>query len=62
MSRKISAFTSETFGNEAVKIAQSTQEKFCEKNFCHTDRLSEPHKPISGNAEKSFKGKNYHLF
>jgi hypothetical protein len=48
--------------NEAVKMAQNILEKFCEKNFCHTYRLNEPHKPIYGDAEKSFKRKNYLLF
>lgn len=58
----ISAFPSSTFGNEAVKMALSTQENLREKHFCHTYRLSEPHKPIPDNAEKSFKRKNYLLF
>ncbi len=48
--------------NEAVKMAQNILEKFCEKNFCHTYRINEPHKPIYGDAEKSFKRKNYLLF
>jgi hypothetical protein len=48
--------------DKATKTLQRTQEKFCEKNAYLLYRLSEPHKPISGDAEKSFKRKNYLLF
>ncbi len=48
--------------NEAVKMAQNILETFCEKHFCHTYRLNEHHEPIYGDAEKSFKRKNYLLF
>jgi hypothetical protein len=49
-------------GNDAVKMAQNILEKICEKNARLLYRVSEPHKPISDNAEKSFKRENYHLF
>jgi len=60
--RENGTFASLLSGNEAVKMAQNILEKFCEKNFCHIYRLNEPRKPISGDAEKSFKRKNYLLF
>jgi hypothetical protein len=55
--RKTGAFTPSTFGNEAVKTAQSTQENLCEKNACHTYKLSEPHKPIPGMLRKVLREK-----
>jgi hypothetical protein len=60
--RKTSAFGRSHDGHKAAKKLQCTQEKLCEKNTHLIYRLSEPHKPISGNAEKSFKRENYHLF
>jgi hypothetical protein len=60
--RKTSAYAFSLDGDKATKTPQSTQEKFCEKDAHLLYSLSEPHKPISGDAEKSFKRKNYLLF
>jgi hypothetical protein len=60
--RKTDAFVSLSPGNEAVKKARNTLEKFCERNAPLVYRMSGPHKPIFGDAEKSFKRKNYLLF
>jgi hypothetical protein len=60
--RKTSAFAFLLDGDKAAKTLQCSREKFCERNTSLLNRLNEPHKPISGNAEKSFKRENYHVF
>jgi hypothetical protein len=60
--RKTSTFAFSLDIDKATKTPQRTQEKFCEKNAHLLYSLSEPYKPIPGNAEKSLKRKNYLLF
>jgi len=60
--RKTSAFVFLFDGDKAAKTPQNILEKFCEKNAHLLYRLDKPHKPLSSDAEKSFKRKNHHLF
>ena len=59
--RKTSTFVFLFDGDKATKTPQNILEMFCEKNAHLLYWVDKPHKPLSSDAEKSFKRKNYHL-